>query len=92
MSTEALTLEAIIRLVAALWDWLTSNDNRQPVSACATALAHMLETDHAARAELIARCVHNPPLRQQLLALCDAYAVRFPVFADIRKDLENATC
>lgn len=81
-------LDAVIRLVQVVYDWLNGDTGGHPLSACATALASMLQTQPQVRATFIAQCRANPVLRQQALVLCDAYRIKFPVFAQIKQEIE----
>lgn len=90
MIDAAIAIDAVVRLIQAIHDWLADEDHAQPVSACATALATMLATQPETRARLIASTHTNHVLRLQLLALCNAYVDRFPVFADVKKEIDNA--
>lgn len=84
-------VDAIVRLGSVLWTWITDEDHDKPVTASAVALATMLDTDAAVRAELVNRCAANPALRQQLVDLCEAYEEDWPVFGRVRKEIDHAT-
>ena len=83
-------VDAIVRLGSVLWTWITDEDHDKPVTASAVALATMLDTDAAVRAELVNRCAANPALRQQLVDLCEAYEEDWPVFGRVRKEIDHA--
>lgn len=83
-------VDAIVRLGCVLWQWLTDENHEMPVTASAVALATMLDTDPAVRAELVHRCAANPALRQQLVDLCEAYEEDWPVFGRVRKEIDHA--
>ena len=83
-------VDAIVRLGSVLWTWITNEDHDKPVTASAVALATMLDTDAAVRAELVNRCAANPALRQQLVDLCEAYEEDWPVFGRVRKEIDHA--
>ena len=92
MNTEEIIamLDAACRLVPVVYDWLTEEAHEQPISACMVALASMVSTQPQVRANLVAKCRTNPVLRDQLLALCDAYREQHPTFASLEKELEHA--
>lgn len=83
-------VEAVVRLGAVVWQWLTDEEHEQPIGASMTALVVLIETKPHVRAELVDRCRANAVLRQQLLDLCDAYGERFPALVQLAQEIHDA--
>jgi hypothetical protein len=89
VSAAVALAEAIIRLARYVYDWVTSENNDAPVSACVAALAVMIEREPEARARIVKACETNAVLRVQLLDICGAYEKTWPAFAKLRSELER---
>lgn len=89
VTAAAVLAESIIRLARAVYDWITSEREDAPVSACVAALAVMLEREPDARKRIVAACESNAVLRVQLLDICGAHEATWPAFGKLRKELER---
>lgn len=78
--TEIVTVAtSIVEAIRAIVQWLASNETgAMPPSASIAALVAMLDSDHEARADLIAQAKASPDLRAQIDALSDAYESLYP--------------
>ena len=80
-------LEAIVRLVQLVSDWLSDDSKDAPMSACLVALATMIDTDDGSRAKLVHAAKGNPVLRAQLEELCGRYGATWRGFRKLGADL-----
>lgn len=80
-------IEAIVRLVQLVSDWLRDDTKDAPMSACLVALATMIDTDDGSRAKLVTAAKGNPVLRGQLEELCGRYKATWRGFAKLAADL-----
>lgn len=83
-------LDAVLRLLAMLWEWLRKDGDAPPISASLAALAVLLETKPHVRAGLVERARANPELRSQLQAFAKDYANEWPIFATIAEEMHHA--
>lgn len=81
----------IVEAIRAIVQWLASSETgAMPPSASIAALVAMLETDHEARADLVAQAKASPELHAQIDALSDAYKSLYPSLLALSVEIDAA--
>jgi hypothetical protein len=90
-AAEAVTVgTTIIEAIRAIIEWLADDAaGAMPPSASIAALVAMIDSDHDARADLIAQAKATPELRAQIAALSDAYESLYPSLLALTVEIET---
>jgi hypothetical protein len=80
----------IVEAIRAIVEWLAADDaGPMPPSASIAALVAMIDSNHEARADLIAQAKATPELRAQIAALSDAYESLYPSLLALTMEIET---